>query len=444
MRDLVLIVAFLATLPLCFLRPYIGIFLWYWVAFMNPHRLTFGFMRNFPLAQWLGSATLLGWILMGRTRRFAWGRESTLLALLVVLFTSNTVFALFPQLAWVKWQMVAKIVLMTFVTIWTIDTKEKLRGLFYVTAYSICFFAVKGVPWAIATGSQQRLMGPADTFIGENNSLGMALNMMLPVVFFLARHESNRWLRMLNYAVFFLTIAGVFITYSRGSFLALSSVVALLVLRDRHKLLMLASLVVGVWIVTAVVPEKWFSRMQTIETYEKDESAMSRIETWGWAYDLAKERPLTGGGFEAFRANPTDIDAHSNYFGMLAEQGFLATGIYLLLIASCLFTLQGIARRDRGSPSGGWYGDCARMMQVSLVAYLVNGLTINRQYFDLFYLIVAMTVILKSLARAAEQEASVGKASDEREPRPVAGARGGGSGGTATAGSPHRPATAFS
>ena len=38
---------------------------------------------------------------------------------------------------------------------------------------------------------------------------------------------------------------------------------------------------------------------------------------------------------------------------------------------------------------------CANMFLIALVAYMVGGVFLGRAYFDLFYHIVAMTVILK-------------------------------------------------
>ena len=48
------------------------------------------------------------------------------------------------------------------------------------------------------------------------------------------------------------------------------------------------------------LPQKYIGRIRTIQTYEQDASAMGRINAWYFALNLAKDRPLVGGGFEAF------------------------------------------------------------------------------------------------------------------------------------------------
>ena len=86
-------------------------------------------------------------------------------------------------------------------------------------------------------------------------------------------------------------------------------------------------------VVFPVIPEKWHERMSTIGTYQEDRSAMGRVNAWHFAFNLASERPLTGGGFSAFTndlfiryaPDPFDVhDAHSIYFEVLGEHGFLA------------------------------------------------------------------------------------------------------------------------
>ena len=58
MRDVILFAIILTSLPLSFLKPHVGIYFWYWITFMNPHRFTYGFMYSFPVALLSGTATL--------------------------------------------------------------------------------------------------------------------------------------------------------------------------------------------------------------------------------------------------------------------------------------------------------------------------------------------------------------------------------------------------
>ena len=75
MRDYVLTVLVFALLPVCLVRPWLGILAWFWIGLMNPHRLTWGFAYTMPFAMLVGVATLLGAVLAKDRRPIPWNRE---------------------------------------------------------------------------------------------------------------------------------------------------------------------------------------------------------------------------------------------------------------------------------------------------------------------------------------------------------------------------------
>src|SRR3546814_10972744 len=86
---------------------------------------------------------------------------------------------------------------------------------------------------------------------------------------------------------------------SRGAFLGGVIMAGFLVMKSRQRLL-LSMLVVGFLAVGAFfVPQTWIDRMKTIETYQEDSSALSRLEVRRFGLKIATERPLGGGGFRA-------------------------------------------------------------------------------------------------------------------------------------------------
>ena len=62
LRDIVLLFVVIGLVPVCLIRPWLGILAWYWIAFMVPHGLTWGFARTLPVAMLIGGATLVGWV----------------------------------------------------------------------------------------------------------------------------------------------------------------------------------------------------------------------------------------------------------------------------------------------------------------------------------------------------------------------------------------------
>jgi probable O-glycosylation ligase (exosortase A-associated) len=414
MRDIALAGIFAILLPLCFKRPWIGILVWTWVGMMNPHRYSWGWFYDFPVAQLVALATLGGMLVTKDRRPMVWTREMVLVALLFAYFTVTTFFAWAPDAAWSMWENVAKILLMVYLVPVVIYGRERIRWLLLVTALSIGFFGFKGGIFTLTTGGTSMVLGPrGGSFISTNTYIGLAMLMVVPLLIVLARTETRRWLRWGLYATAALNMISIPATYSRGALVGLLVVAPLLFLRSRAKFLIIVLAVPLVYFGEDLIPEKLSKRSSTIQTYEQDESAMLRIQAWGVNFNIAKERPFTGGGFNLEYASDArwlsyadflvrDGDpqvnyaraAHSSYFQILGSHGFLALGLYLLLLALMLARLQGIKSRAEKLPGGAEFSAYASGIQLAMVGYCVSGAFINVAYFDLYYLYVAVTAVL--------------------------------------------------
>ena len=60
MRDYLVVGIVLSAAPACLFNPFFGVLMWTWIAYMNPHRFTFGFAYNFPVALVIAIPTLVG------------------------------------------------------------------------------------------------------------------------------------------------------------------------------------------------------------------------------------------------------------------------------------------------------------------------------------------------------------------------------------------------
>jgi probable O-glycosylation ligase (exosortase A-associated) len=411
MRDFVLAALILGALPVCVARPWIGVLMWSWIGFMNPHRLLGEWTSSFdqPYAQMVAIATLAGFLFSRERQPLPRVREVWLLLGLWLVFLFSTVFAVYPDEAWPALSKISKVFLMTFLVFFLLQEERKVRALIWVTVLSIGFFGIKGGIFAIATGAQYQVLGPADSFMAGNTEIALALNMIIPLLVFLKRDAPQAWVRHLLRAAIPLCGIAVVSTYSRGGFLGLAVVGAVLLLKSRMRLVLATGVVAAFLVGQNALPGKWFTKMETIRTYEEDQSAMGRIHAWRAATNIALDRPLLGAGFRPFtlemyqRYYPhsfsyvRDTDAHSIFYQVLAEHGFTGLALYAGLIASTFLRLRSIIRQARRDVIKEWIGNCAQMLEASFIAYVASGLFLSRSYFDLFYTLVAITVILHTL-----------------------------------------------
>jgi probable O-glycosylation ligase (exosortase A-associated) len=244
--------------------------------------------------------------------------------------------------------------------------------------------------------------GPPDSFIADNNAFGLALNMSLPMFYFMARSEQNRWVRRILHLSFFCGIVAVILTYSRGALLGLMVVLAMIVLKSKQKFIGGFFLAVCAWGVLAFAPEKWMARMGNFFHGNLDTSAELRLNAWQFAWELAKHYPITGGGLKTFtpdlyRRFTPQLDfagPHSIYFQTLGEHGFVGLGLFLALLLSCLFGLRSLRRKSRASPSTYWIIPYTHMLEIGLLAFMISGAFLELAYFDLFYQVVATIGLL--------------------------------------------------
>lgn len=411
-RDAVFLIVVVGLVPISLIRPWIGVLAWSWIAYMAPHTLTWGFGRTLPVAMLIGGATLVGFVFTRDRKPLPRAPGVFLLIALAIDMTLTSMVALNPALAWVKWEWVIKSLLMSFVTMFLFQDRYRLRWLYLVMAFSLGFYGVKNAVWVFRTGGGDVAHGPENTFFGDNNELGLALCMMLPLFVYLAREEQRPWLKRVLRVVFVCCIITILFTYSRGAFLGLLAIGALLIWRSPWRMTAIAAALVLTVAIVPILPAKWWGRMDTITIENPDTSIQGRLEAWQTALNLAASRPFIGGGFRALWDDYTwqryfgvgylkARDAHSIYFEVLSEHGYVGLTLYLSIIGTVLISLQRIRRRWRGHPEFGYLANYADMTQLALCSFLVAGAFLSLAYFDLYLHLLATSFILHALSRAA-------------------------------------------
>jgi probable O-glycosylation ligase (exosortase A-associated) len=203
---------------------------------------------------------------------------------------------------------------------------------------------------------------------------------------------------------------------SRGALLALVSMGFFLGLKGKYPVRTSLLILVGVVIAISFMPDTWTRRMESINTYEQDGSAMSRIWTWKTLWAAALDRPIVGVGFRADNlavfARYASLDgpfavfagqvfvAHSIYLQVLGEHGFVGLFLFLSLGVITWTSAGKIARQCKDDAEfGSWMPLLMRMVQVSLIGYAAGGAFLSLAYLDLPYYIIGFVVSCSILLR---------------------------------------------
>jgi len=421
-RDLLVTLLVFGAIPWIFMRPHIGALVYTWLGLMNPHRLTWGFAYAFPFSIVVALVTVVSMLISREQKRLPWSGTLIVWLLFVLWLNVTTYFALVPVDAMAEWDRAMKIQLMVLVTLLLMQGKQRINAFTWVIVISLGFYGVKGGIFAALTGGQYLVRGPMDSFIAENNTLALALIMTMPLMRYLMVVAKHRLVRMGLLGAMILTTISIVSSHSRGALLAGATILVFLVLKSRHKVRFLIAVALLLPAILMWMPDAWFDRMGTISEYQQDASAMGRINAWWFALNVAQDHPITGGGFGVFSEehfltyapNPLDFhDAHSIYFEVLGEQGFVGLGLFLLLGLLALRSCTWVIRIARDRADLAWARDLAAMLQVSLIGYGTGGAFLGLAYYDLYYDLVALVILLHYQVREQLKIADSGNVDDQ-------------------------------
>ncbi len=419
MRDYALFVVLALALLFAVARPLWGIAIWSWLGYMSPHRLAYGFMRDFSVVQPAVAVTFVALLFNWKDRmRWRWTPVTVTWVAFVTWVVSMSAFALYPEAGAYEVGRTIKIQLMILATFFIVRDRNGINLLVWVIALSIGFYGFKGGLFTLLTGGRFMVWGPPGTFVEGNNEIALALTMVLPLLWYLGKQAENKWLKralMLGFVLCFISVVG---SYSRGAYLAIAAVLGAIWWRSNQKVLGAGLVALAAIAAFGLMPEKFTKRVDSIANYSEDASAQGRINAWGFAMNLAMEHPIKGGGygvfnpdaFQKFAPEPEKFhDAHSIYFEVLGEQGFVGLALFVAFAFFAFMETQRIRRSTRDDPEKKWAFDLATALQASAIAYGVGGSFLGLAYFDLPYQLVALAVLTGRVALPDAKEIELSK-----------------------------------
>src|SRR5262245_46349649 len=191
MRAAVVLVFSLAGIPISFFRPHLGILFFSIHAYLRPNDLAWGII-SLRYSLYIAVATLIGYIFFEVRKRPVRLRPNLPLLLLWVYVMFSAVFAFNRELASAKLEEFSKIVLISILTSVLLYSEYRIKWLIWTIAISFRLLGLWGALRAIMTGGA-RLYGPGDaSHLTDNNDFALALDMSLPLLFYLGVHAGRK------------------------------------------------------------------------------------------------------------------------------------------------------------------------------------------------------------------------------------------------------------
>jgi probable O-glycosylation ligase (exosortase A-associated) len=421
MRDVIVSLFILGSLPTCYRRPFIGLLMFTLLAYMRVQDLTWGFARYQRWSYYVALATILGFLLVKSERKFMTpDLRNWMMILLAILVGGSLLTSRFLEASDLSsYVEFCKIIGVALFTTGVVKNREYLRILMWVIALSFGFYGVKnGLAFLLSGGSLVIIQGPGG-MLSDNNDFALALCMGIPLLLQLGLAETRPLLRRVMLGIIPLMVMTIVATHSRGAFLAMAMTAILLVWRSRNRVAGFAVLVLILGAGALAAPKSYTERLSTIGSYEQDSSAVGRLEAWKVAGHMIASRPFLGVGFAKFQQNYRSYDthamadddgttgapgtrvAHNSYLQIWAECGTPAFLLYLGLIALSFFDLWKVRREAELRYHASWILSYTTMFEASMLAFVVGSFFLNRAQFDLFYHFVAIIIVFGRVAREA-------------------------------------------
>lgn len=420
MRDLIFLGALIIYLPMALTNIFVGYLLWGWAGLIGINYYLFGFMSNIGYVQLFALVTFIS-IFINRNKNEIYGfKINRTFVLLIIFVFHGFVCALlaYPGLErnWELFTTLAKTVLFCALMPILALSRKKIHALVVMVALGISFHGIlDGLKFILSAGSHKAQAIPK---FGDNNYLGMIILMCVPFLFYLLKYSEKKITRNGFFLIIVLMLLSVIATQSRGALIGLVALAIIYILNTKRKFFGIILLSIVFVFITQVVSDEWTSRMQTIQSADDDASFMGRVKAWQVSSAIALENPIFGGGFRVVQShdiwnkfkdspglfgfietpvlNRSGVAAHSIWFEVMGDQGFVGLLLFIILNVNAFFTSREIRKIVILQKTNQiWAADLANAISASLIVYWVSGSLLSAAYFELPYVCFMLLEVIK-------------------------------------------------
>jgi putative inorganic carbon (HCO3(-)) transporter len=386
---------------------FVGVFLFTFVLYFRPYEL-FTALKGFDsmalifalitIAVFIPSQLGLEGTLTARPPEVNW------LLLLVGCGLCSIVVAQDHEAAWAEFsQRFIKAVVIFIILVNALRTKMRLHALVYLAlAVSLYLSARAFLDYKAGRVSiDNRVFGALGGIFENPNDLALHLVTIIPLVvalFLLSRNLITKTFCLLSVGA--LTL-GVIVTFSRGGFLGLIGMGAVLAWKFGRRNRFIICVVFGACVLAifALAPGNYIGRLATIFHPSGEESASLRKNLLTLSIKVALRHPLFGVGMGNFPIWSVGSQVtHNAYTQIASEMGFFALVCYALFLIT---PFRGLARIERETTArkreAKFYYCWSICLQASLAGYMISSFFASVAYQWYIYYLVAYAICVRRL-----------------------------------------------
>jgi len=234
---------------------------------------------------------------------------------------------------------------------------------------------------------------------------------LIPMVYFLVVWRRPLFMKVFSIPLFALPLGCVYLTESKGSFLAGFAALLVAMIFGRPKFVQAIILVLAFTLGTTALYE--LPRMGDLHKGRLEEGIAGRLHSLTWGLETMRENP-TGIGYrnylsEFVRRDPEKARAsHCAYNEVGAELGYTGLFLYLGIMYCCLRTLITVKTASDDEER------LRRILFVMLISFMVSGWMIDFAYRASLFMTAATIAAFHRLSQARGAGKSVAEQGEEK------------------------------
>jgi hypothetical protein len=261
-----------------------------------------------------------------------------------------------------------------------------------------------------------RIVGYDAPLTGNPNDLALTLNLILPLSVALLLATRRPPLRAVLLGLVGLEVVAVVLTFSRGGFLTLATILLVYLWKIRRRPergWAWAALLVMLVACIPLLPSRYLDRISTITSVEADRTGSAELR---WtdtvsAVKLVLANPIVGAGvgmnvlaLVETRSDNRWTAVHNVYLEYAVELGLPGLALFLLLLARCFGSVRFVQRHST-VPALRELFHLAEGLQIALIAFTVAAFFHPVAYHLYFYYFAALALAVKSVYAAEARRA---------------------------------------
>jgi len=251
-------------------------------------------------------------------------------------------------------------------------------------------------------------MGSGNYFLDEND-VALYLNIWLPFCFLFFIYEKGKYAKLFYAIGLIVGLAAIVISFSRGGFVGLLGVAAVIWYYSPKKLLSLLIILIAGSLIYILAGEKYINEMSTV-TDTNEGTAQTRIKSWESAWDMFIDNPLGVGGnnfqtrfpdyqSDRFERGMAGRVAHSLWFTLIPELGIFGILIYFSLLYynfRDIFYLKNIKINDK--PDLHYLHILSIALIAALAGFFASASFLSVLYYPHYWYLTALIIATKNIS----------------------------------------------